>query len=272
MCAIEYGRDNDFLVMSMSFFLVDSLEAITDEIEAAWDEGHLMVAAAGDSTDAAVGFPAYLPDVIAVTPVKQDSSFWGPEDDEVELAAPGGRGITSTGSINGVPPWNDTIVTDEGIGSSYAAPHVAAAAALLWDLHPSWTNEEIRNRLQATAYDLGDSGWDERYGYGLVDIPAALGITPFSSLSISGPEEIQPEEENCTWEAVVSGGSEPFTYTWRYDGYWVSSGTSWTGGLNPLDEDEEFVLTLWLTDYWYHSISDTLLVTTSELARWCTYK
>lgn len=59
-------------------------------------------------------------------------------------------------------------------GTSMATPHVAGVAALVWSYNPSWTNEQIRSALQATALDLGLPGRDAAYGYGLIQAKAAL--------------------------------------------------------------------------------------------------
>ncbi|MGH7638829.1 MAG: S8 family serine peptidase, partial [Gemmatimonadaceae bacterium] len=45
-------------------------------------------------------------------------------------------------------------------GTSFAAPHVAAAAAILSRMNYSWSNVEIRRRLGAGATDLGAVGRD----------------------------------------------------------------------------------------------------------------
>jgi subtilisin family serine protease len=58
-------------------------------------------------------------------------------------------------------------------GTSQAAPHVTAAAALAWSLRPSATAAEVREALIRTAHDLGPLGYDEEYGYGMVDAYAA---------------------------------------------------------------------------------------------------
>ncbi len=68
-------------------------------------------------------------------------------------------------------------------GTSMATPHVAAVAALVWSANPSWTNAEIREALNASAVDLGATGRDTIFGYGLVQAAAALdylggGVTP----------------------------------------------------------------------------------------------
>jgi hypothetical protein len=55
-----------------------------------------------------------------------------------------------------------------------ATPHVSAVAALVWSWDTSLTNVEIRNALTASAQDLGATGRDVYYGYGLVQARAAL--------------------------------------------------------------------------------------------------
>ncbi len=55
-----------------------------------------------------------------------------------------------------------------------AAPHVAAAAALLKAHHPEWSPDQIQARLLATASDAGPRGRDDHYGEGILDLFAAL--------------------------------------------------------------------------------------------------
>lgn len=54
-------------------------------------------------------------------------------------------------------------------GTSMATPHVSAAAAVVWAAKPSLTNAQLLNLLTSTAKDLGASGKDDNFGYGLVN-------------------------------------------------------------------------------------------------------
>ena len=59
-------------------------------------------------------------------------------------------------------------------GTSMASPHVAGVAALVWSHHLSCTNVEIRNALNFSAEDLGASGRDVKFGYGLAQTKDAI--------------------------------------------------------------------------------------------------
>ena len=57
-------------------------------------------------------------------------------------------------------------------GTSMAVPHVSATAALVIAsgiLGPDPSPDAVERRLETTARDLGAPGYDELYGYGLVD-------------------------------------------------------------------------------------------------------
>jgi len=77
--------------------------------------------------------------------------------------------------------YQDVSEWDHLSGTSIAAPHVSAAAALLWSSDPSRSNVEIRQALAANALDLGPPGRDSATGFGLVQSSA---WSPLPTLSI----------------------------------------------------------------------------------------
>jgi subtilisin family serine protease len=74
-------------------------------------------------------------------------------------------------------------------GTSMATPHVSGVAALVWSHDTSWTNQQIRDSLAASAEDLGAAGRDGAYGFGLVQAKAALDLLQ------GGGDEPPPSDE-----------------------------------------------------------------------------
>ncbi len=83
------------------------------------------------------------------------------------LVAPGVDVWTADLSYGGFPSY--TVVS----GTSFAAPHVAGAMALLAAAAPAASISELRSALLQGAVDLGAAGADDAYGHGLVDVAAA---------------------------------------------------------------------------------------------------
>jgi bacillopeptidase F len=72
-------------------------------------------------------------------------------------------------TLGGIVPNSYAIVT----GTSFAAPQVAGALALLAAAHPTATLSTLEGALQSTAVDLGLTGADNDYGAGLPDVMSA---------------------------------------------------------------------------------------------------
>jgi len=76
------------------------------------------------------------------------------------------------------PSYTDTGTTPNlmyGTGTSYAAPLVSGAAAVVWQKFPYFNNDLVRQTLLGTATDLGAAGPDAVFGYGLLNVGKALG-------------------------------------------------------------------------------------------------
>ena len=69
-------------------------------------------------------------------------------------------------------PFGGALVS--GSGTSFAAPHVTGAAAILFQKWPGLTAGEVADILFETATDLGERGIDEVYGHGLLNLAEAL--------------------------------------------------------------------------------------------------
>jgi len=84
------------------------------------------------------------------------------------LAAPGTTVFTGTTDGPTAPTyWR-------GSGTSFAAPQVSGAAALVWQAFPYFSNDLVRQTLLGTATDLGVPGVDATFGYGLLNVGRAI--------------------------------------------------------------------------------------------------
>lgn len=93
-----------------------------------------------------------------------------------------------------VGPWT---TEDEGAGlyylsgTSFAAPHVAGAAAVLMSKWPTLTPGKIADILMDTATDLGAPGVDEIYGHGALNLEEAIKAQGLVGTSLSSASPIK---------------------------------------------------------------------------------
>jgi hypothetical protein len=72
-----------------------------------------------------------------------------------------------------------------GSGTSFSAPLISGAAALILDRWPSLTGRQVADILFQSATDLGAAGVDAVYGHGLLNVEAALQPMGSSSLAVA---------------------------------------------------------------------------------------
>ncbi len=190
---IDFAVRSGAKVINLSLGGDTDSEAVRRSVDAALAAGVTVVAAAGNESGP-VSFPATLPNVIAVGAVgvnKEIASFSN-FGSAVDLVAPGGDlcgdffcDLNNDGEPDGVLQQSfdpDTAATTGRFddfalfyfaGTSQATPHVAAAAALLYQQGIK-SPAAIRAALEQTAEDLGPAGRDDRFGFGLVRPAQAL--------------------------------------------------------------------------------------------------
>jgi subtilisin family serine protease len=132
----------------------------------ATQNGSLLIAAAGNSGNSSVSFPAGYPEVVSVaaTDHTDTRASFSQFNSDVEIAAPGVN-ITST--------WNDGAYNTIS-GTSMATPHVAGVAALIAGSNPGGGPAAWRAKLDAAVDDKGVPGRDPQYGFGRVNLAKAV--------------------------------------------------------------------------------------------------
>ena len=161
--AVDVLVGSGVVVVNMSFAGPDNA-VLRRLVERAAAAGVGLVAAAGNGGPGAPpAYPAAWPEVVAVTAVDAALRPWrqanrGPY---VTLAAPGVR-LWTAASVSGGRLRS---------GTSYAAPFVTAALAVERARTPGVPAPEALRRLIACARDLGEAGFDDVFGHGLVSAP-----------------------------------------------------------------------------------------------------
>jgi hypothetical protein len=99
-------------------------------------------------------------------------------------------------------------------GTSAAAPHIAAIAALMIERNPTLSSDQYRSILFNTAVDLGSPGYDFTSGYGRVDAFAAVQAVPPLSSSIAlaasvlpGSRAVQVTKTATAFATIIAVGS-----------------------------------------------------------------
>lgn len=173
--AILYALDkvgsHQSLIINLSWKTSGDVALIRDAVDQAVSRGATVVASAGNfpSRENEPHYPSDYRPVISVAAVGPDRkrayySFYG---DEVDVSAPGGDDTSPGGSIHSAAP--NSMVTS-GVGTSFAAPHIAGVAALLASANRLSTPLGIRSVVESSAVPIADRGM----GQGLADAAAAL--------------------------------------------------------------------------------------------------
>jgi hypothetical protein len=164
--AIIHAVDQGANIISCSWGDYKRSFLIYDAIKYAYDAGALIVAAAGNDATKAKSYPAAYNEVIAVvaTDTNNQRASFSNFGTWIELAAPGVNILSTV--------WDNSYKYMSG--TSMAAPYVSGVAALIWSQFPNMSRDHVRALLRATADDLGEAGFDEYYGYGLVNAEKAV--------------------------------------------------------------------------------------------------
>lgn len=255
---INYAVANGADIVSISLGASVGSTILENAVQNAFNSGVTVVAACGNANTSDCDFPsAYNSYVIAVGATQYNEarapySSFGPS---LDIMAPGGNtGVDQNddGFADGVlqNTFGDT-PTDFAYwffqGTSMATPHIAGVAALLLAKDSNLTPTQVRTAIESSADDLGTTGRDNTFGWGLVNAKAALdsiaavsitlttdGAVGFGILPIGGTEDTTSGGISDVETVSVSVG--PVNLDVRSTTFSDGSNTWSLGSVNGVDQ------------------------------------
>lgn len=237
VAAIRWAVDNGARVINLSLGGVrDPFDRSLDTyspleqaaVEYAFSRGVVVVAAVGNGPQSPAtpwGFahyPASLPHVIGVSAVRQNGSVPDYSNRDVvynDIAAPGDAIFSTipTNLADATPlcagqPYSDCGPGEfrDAIGTSFAAPQVSAAAALLLGQDPSLRPEQVAWLLERSADDANPTtgcvtcpnGRDKFTGWGTLDVENTLAMVAQGG-SLPPVDHYEPNDNAGPWSHAL---------------------------------------------------------------------
>jgi subtilisin family serine protease len=239
--AIHWAVDQGARVINLSFGGVrdpaqpsrDTFSQVeADAISYAWSKGAVIVAAVGNADEANAttwpyaSYPAALPHVLGVSALTRTGNVAEYSDRDKlynDISAPGSdifstfpaalTGGTGSGCTpQGYTPCSTNTNYRSPEGTSFAAPQVSGAAAVLIALDPELTNNQVTFLLERTADDLNAStgcpdcavGRDRFSGWGRLDVARAVQAL-LSGTPLPPPDRYEPHEDAGTQAFTLWG-------------------------------------------------------------------
>jgi subtilisin family serine protease len=237
VAGIRWAADEGARVINLSLGGVrDPLDPTEDTyspleqaaVDYAYAKGAVVVAAVGNGPQSPstpwpyAAYPAALPHVIGVSAIRRNGSV--PEysnRDAVfnDIAAPGDdmfstiptNLVTGTASCANAP-WSDCGPDElrDAIGTSFAAPQVSAAAALVLGQDPSLAPDQVAWLLERSAVDANatngcgtcPAGRDAYSGWGALDVDAALTLLTDGG-ELPAPDRYEPNDDAGPWSHAL---------------------------------------------------------------------
>ena len=167
ICQALYGAVDTFGcdIINMSLGISVNSQSLRAAVNYVTDSGAVLVCAAGNGGTATVYYPAGYDSAVGIGALDRNGSVYSRSNHNrsLFLTAPG-VDVYSANYLGGYKVRT---------GTSFATPLVSGAAAVLLRIDPTLTAGALFDYLAMTAQDRGSEGWDEYYGWGVMDMSAA---------------------------------------------------------------------------------------------------
>ncbi|MET0419352.1 MAG: S8 family serine peptidase [Actinoplanes sp.] len=171
---VRWAADNGADVINLSLGSANDVAGpdLVDAINYALSKDAVVVASAGnvEQGDREVGSPANIPGVIAVTGFDKRGGFFAGSVQGPETVVAGPMESIIAPAPKAVSPNGYSVAS----GTSSAAAIISGVVALIRSKYPNLDAANVINRLIKTARDAGPPGRDPQFGFGTVDLMAAL--------------------------------------------------------------------------------------------------
>jgi subtilisin family serine protease len=203
--AIVYAVDHGARIVNLSLGGVDSSATERRAVEYATAHGVLLVAAVGNEYEDGnpLEYPAALLQppgsrgvggvglTVGASTQRGTRAAFSNTGSHLSLVAPGEHVLGALSSLSSASLYPRFSLPGSGAGlygyasgTSFAAPQVAGAAALVWAAKPTATAAEVADILERTA--SGRGAWSPALGYGVIDVAAAVA----SAMGTSAPDSL----------------------------------------------------------------------------------
>jgi subtilisin family serine protease len=214
--AIRWAVDHGAHVVNLSLESVKGSDgsspgpgAPTAAVRYAWERGVIVVAAAGNGGAPLSDYPDDSPVVLVGATDRDDRRAAFSDRGRTDALLAPGVDVVSTWCRAPGSATCDGRTHTYGIaeGTSFAAPHVTGALALL--LGAGIEPAEAVHRLRSTAVDLGGSGPDAEHGHGRIDVAAAMQLGEGAIAAGAGEPPPGPDAEGEVVAAEPRAAPDP---------------------------------------------------------------
>ena len=163
ICSALYDAANNYNcdIINMSLGVSNYSKTLNNAIDYVLGKGIIVVAAVGNTGDETLYYPAAFESVVGVASVDSEGerSLFSQKNESVMIAAPG-EYIYSTNISGGYSAKK---------GTSFSTPLVSGCIAAFLNIDEELNIQKLTEIFSLCSDDKGDDGYDEEYGYGIIN-------------------------------------------------------------------------------------------------------